>query len=47
MTNRIALWLGVILLAGATADLLLNGGAALAFLARRFLDLLDWVVFWA
>ena len=47
MTNSIALWLALILLAGATADLFLNGGAALAFLARRFLDLLDWVVFWA
>ncbi|MFN3281015.1 MAG: hypothetical protein ACK40I_05040 [Tabrizicola sp.] len=47
MTDRIALWLGLILFAGASADLVLNGGVALAFLARKFLDLLDWVVFWA
>jgi hypothetical protein len=46
LTNRIALWLGVILFAAIIADLVLNGGAAVTFLSRKFLDLVDWVVFW-
>lgn len=46
MTNRIALWLGLILAAGIGADFALNNGAALFFLARKFLDLIEWVAFW-
>jgi hypothetical protein len=46
LTNTIALWLGLILLAGIVADLALNGGSALMFLARKFLDLVEWVDFW-
>ncbi|MBL9048513.1 MAG: hypothetical protein JNK19_00185 [Tabrizicola sp.] len=46
MTNRIALWIGLILLAAIIADLTLNNGVALTFLVRKFLDLIEWVVFW-
>lgn len=46
MTNTIALWIGLILTAAITADLALNGGSALMFLARKFLDLIEWVDFW-
>jgi hypothetical protein len=46
LTDRIALWIGLILLAGIIADLALNGGSALAFLARKFIDLIEWVAFW-
>ncbi|MFM7333981.1 MAG: glyceraldehyde-3-phosphate dehydrogenase [Tabrizicola sp.] len=46
MTNTIALWIGVILVAGIIADVALNGGTALLFLARKFLDLVEWVDFW-
>lgn len=46
MTNRIALWLFLILSAGIAADLYLNDGAALFFLAQKFLGLIEWVVFW-
>lgn len=46
MTNTIALWIGLILLAGIIADVVFNGGIALTFLARRFLDLVEWVDFW-
>jgi hypothetical protein len=46
LTNTIALWLGLILLAGIVADFALNGGSALMFLARKFLDLVEWVDFW-
>jgi hypothetical protein len=46
LTNRIALWLALIILAGILADATLNGGAALFFLARKFLDMIEWVAFW-
>ncbi|MFC3087421.1 MULTISPECIES: hypothetical protein [Tabrizicola] len=46
MTDRIALWLGLILAAAILADLALNGGSALMFLLRKFLDLVDWLAFW-
>jgi hypothetical protein len=46
VTNIIALWIGLILTAAITADLALNGGSALMFLARKFLDLIEWVDFW-
>ena len=46
MTDRIALWRGLVILAAILADLALNGGSALLFLARKFLDLVEWVAFW-
>ncbi len=46
LTNTIALWLGLVILAGIIADIALNGGSALMFLARKFLDLVEWVDFW-
>jgi hypothetical protein len=46
LTNRIALWIGLVLLVAIIADLSLNSGAALNFLARKFLHMIDWVVFW-
>lgn len=46
LTNTIAVWIGLILLAGILADFALNGGSALMFLARKFLDLIEWVDFW-
>ncbi len=46
LTNRIALWLGLVLLAGIGADLAFNDAAALVFLARKFLELIEWVAFW-
>lgn len=46
MTNQIALYLALVLLAAVGVDLLANDGAAVGFLARKFLDLIDWVEFW-
>lgn len=46
MTNQIALYLGLIILAAIGLDLLANEGAALYFLTRKFLDLVEWVYFW-
>jgi hypothetical protein len=46
MTDRIALGLALLLAALIGADLSLNGGAGLLFLARKFIDLMEWVEFW-
>jgi hypothetical protein len=46
LTNRIAVWIGLVLLALGIADFALNGGSAVTFLVRKFLDLIEWVAFW-
>jgi len=45
MTNRIAIWIVLAVLAALAADLLLGLGATL-FIARRFVGLIDWIAFW-
>lgn len=46
MTNQIALVLGLLILGAVGADFLFNAGDASMFLARKFLDLIEWVDFW-
>jgi hypothetical protein len=46
VTNQLALIIGVLLAVGIGADLITNDGAVLLFLERKFLDLVEWVVFW-
>ncbi|MEX1660577.1 hypothetical protein [uncultured Thioclava sp.] len=46
MTDRIALWLGAILIVLILADIFLNQGQALLFLGRRIADLVQYVAFW-
>ena len=46
MTNPIAVFLAVLILAGLGADMVLNGGEATLLLARKFFDLLEWLAFW-
>jgi hypothetical protein len=46
VTDRLALILGLILAALIGLDMALTGGETLVFLARKFLNLLDWVEFW-
>ena len=46
MTNTIALYLAILIVAAIGLDLLVNDGIALGFLARKFLDLVEWVAFW-
>lgn len=46
MTNQIALGLGLLIFGAVGADVLLNAGHASLFLARKFIDLMDWVAFW-
>ncbi|WP_300029505.1 hypothetical protein [uncultured Roseobacter sp.] len=46
MTNRIAILLGVIIVALALLDLFVLSGAGLLFLGRRLSDLIEWLAFW-
>lgn len=46
MTNRIALFLGLAILAAVGADFVLSQGAASLFLARKLMVLIDWAMFW-
>ena len=46
MTNHVALILLLLMAAAGAADYFANDAQAMLFLARRFLHLIDWVVFW-
>lgn len=46
MTNRIALGLGLFILAALLLDYWLFGTEHLLFLAKKFWKLLEWLAFW-
>ncbi|KFI26530.1 hypothetical protein [Paenirhodobacter enshiensis] len=46
MTNRIALGLAAVIVLGAAADAVFDGGEGLLFLAQKTFDLINWVAFW-
>jgi hypothetical protein len=46
MTNRIAAVLGLFLLGLLLADVLIFGSEHIVFLAKKLLDLIDWMAFW-
>jgi hypothetical protein len=46
MTNTIALYLGIVILAALGLDLLLNDGQALVFLMRKLVGFIEYVAFW-
>lgn len=46
MTNRLAILLGLAVIAAIAADLQFNGGDTLLFLGRKLFVLLDWLAFW-
>lgn len=46
MTNRLALILGLLLVLAVGLDVALVGDAHLIFLAKKFMELLNWVAFW-
>jgi hypothetical protein len=46
MTNKIALVLGLMLIAALVADTLVYGTNHVLFLAKKLADLLEWLAFW-
>jgi hypothetical protein len=46
MTNTIALYLGLVVLAGLGLDIFLNDGQTLLFVTRKLLGLIEYVAFW-
>lgn len=46
MTNRLALALGIIVVAALVLDQVVWGGAGTLALLRRGFDLLHWLAFW-
>ena len=46
MTDRLAIILGAIVALLIAADLFANGGGVLVFLARKMLDLMEYLIFW-
>ncbi|WP_168219745.1 hypothetical protein [Pseudotabrizicola formosa] len=46
VTDRIALSLGLIIIAAAGADIAWNDASALLFLSMKFADMVEWSAFW-
>jgi hypothetical protein len=46
MTDRIALWLGLLIIAALVLDVALVGTAHLQFLGTKFVDFVDYLAFW-
>lgn len=46
MTNSLAIFLGIIVIASILGDLFLTGGNNLLFLAKKFTDMTEWMAFW-
>ena len=46
MTNTVAAWMAGLILLGCAADMVLNDGQILFFLALKLVDLMEWMAFW-
>lgn len=46
MTDRLALFFGILLIAAIAGDLIFYDGETLLFLSKKFLDLIEWIAFW-
>lgn len=46
MTNSIAIGLGILILGAIGIDAFLTGSEGLMFVARKGIDLLEWIAFW-
>ncbi|MDK3016420.1 hypothetical protein [Pseudodonghicola flavimaris] len=46
MTDKIALVLGLIIVAALVVDISVFGTVHLVFLAKKFADMLEWMAFW-
>ena len=46
MTNKIAIFLGLIIIGGLIYDRMAHDWANTLFLARKMADLIEWMAFW-
>jgi hypothetical protein len=46
VTNRIAIFLGLILIAAFVADTMIFGNEHLIYLGKKLFDLIEWIAFW-
>lgn len=46
MTNRIAIFLGLFIIAALVADMLIFGSEHLIFLGKKMFELIEWIAFW-
>ena len=46
MTNRIAIWLGLIILGLIGLDYYLAESSSLMFLLKKLADMIEWMAFW-
>jgi len=46
MTDTIALYLGLVILAALGLDMIFNDAAALVFLMQKLVGLIEYMVFW-
>jgi len=46
LTDRVALILALVILAGIAVDFALTGGESLLFLVRKFFGMMDMLEFW-
>lgn len=46
MTNRIALYLAMLIVGLIVLDVALNSAAVLTFLLRKLVDMIEYVAFW-
>lgn len=46
MTNKLALYLGIIVIAALAVDAVLHGWFYSLFLAKKFVDLIEYLAFW-
>ncbi|ATG35789.1 MULTISPECIES: hypothetical protein [Phaeobacter] len=46
MTNKVALFLALLILTALAVDLSLYGSEHMVFLGKRLFELIDWIAFW-
>ncbi|ATF18214.1 hypothetical protein [Phaeobacter gallaeciensis] len=46
MTNKVALFLALLILTTVAVDLSLYGSEHMVFLGKRLFELIDWIAFW-
>ncbi|MFK7834859.1 MAG: hypothetical protein AB8B60_01450 [Sulfitobacter sp.] len=46
MTNRIAIILGLLLIAAIVVDVMFYGNEHMVFLGKKLFELIEWIAFW-